>query len=313
MDGDRAVLAIDIGGTKLAAAIVHADGRISHARAAATPARVGATAILAAAGALGREVRETGRSDGLEIAAVGVGAAGLIDRPRGVVLYATDNLVGWTGTAVADALQTIFQLPVTVDNDVNALALGEQHFGAGRGLDHTLYVAVGTGIGGAMILNSQLWHGATFSAGEIGHLVVDYQGARRCSCGQRGHLEAYTAGPALAARYCELVASIEQLDLREVAARAQSGDRLAQQAIAEGGRVLGLALAGLLCTIDPQALIIGGGVSELGPEWWEPLTAALRASVLPGPRDVVIKHAELGITAVLSGAAWLALHAAEEP
>ncbi len=304
-------LAIDIGGTKLAAAIVHASGRVTHVHATATPARAGSAAVLAAVSTLGRQVREAGRRDNIEIAAIGVGTAGLIDHTRGVVLYASDNLLGWKGTTVAEALQAVFRLPVTVDNDVNALALGEQHVGAGRGFEHVLYVAVGTGIGGAVVLNGQLWRGATFSAGEIGHMVVDYQGVRRCSCGQSGHLEAYTAGPALVARYRELTASDEQFDLREVATRARSGDVLARQAIAEGGRVLGLALAGLLCAVDPQALIIGGGVAELGPEWWDPLVAALRANALPGPREIVIKAAELGLFAVLSGAGWRALQSSK--
>jgi glucokinase len=224
-----------------------------------------------------------------------------------VITYASDNLPGWTGTDLAAAFSEAFGLPVSVDNDVNAMALGERIFGAGRGFEHALYLTVGTGVGGALVQDGKLWRGSTWTAGEIGHLLVSWDGRRRCSCGYTGHLEAYCAGPALAARYAEQASLADPPDLRDIAARASTGDDLARETIAEGATILGLALGGLLSVLDPQAVIVGGGVVELGEVWWRPLEAAVRAAPMPGPARVVLRRAELGVHAVLAGAGWMAL------
>lgn len=299
-------LGIDIGGTKIAAALVRPDGQIAVRDRVPTPVGHGADAILHAAIKLGKDlVAVTAPSD--HLVAVGVGAAGHIDHQRGRVVYAADTLPGWGGAAVGDAFETAFSVPVVVDNDVNAMALGEQQFGAGRSFSSALYVTVGTGVGGAIILGGNLWRGTNWAAGELGHLVLDHDGTRRCSCGARGHVEAYTAGPAIAAHYHKLAGADRSMDLRAVTALAQRGDVHAQQAIREGAQMLGTALAGLLSVLDVEAVIIGGGVAELGEAWWQPLERALRASLLPGPQRVALRRAELKNDAVVVGAAWLAL------
>jgi len=300
------VLGIDIGGTKIAAALVSAEGQIAARQRVGTPVGQGADAILHAAVDLSKRLLAT-VPPGDEVVAIGVGAAGHIDHTRGRVVYAADTLPNWGGAEVGTALKQAFGLPVVVDNDVNAMALGEYHFGAGRQFPNGLYVTVGTGVGGALILGGEIWRGTNWAAGELGHLVLDYDGARRCSCGAHGHLEAYTAGPALAARYKALAGGMEPIDLRTVAALAHEGDTVAQQVIAEGARMLGTGLSGLLNVLDVNALIVGGGVAELGERWWMPLEAALRANPLPGPRRVALRRAELGTGAVVVGAAWLAL------
>lgn len=300
-------LGIDIGGTKIAAALVNAAGQIVARERMGTPVNQGADAILNAAIMLGRNLRAA-VPPGDEVVAVGVGAAGHIDHACGRVVYAADTLPGWGGAEVGPVLKQALNLPVVVDNDVNAMALGEQQFGAGRQFPNAVYVTVGTGVGGALILSGELWRGTHWAAGELGHLVLQYNGTRRCSCGAQGHLEAYTAGPVLVARYNERGGSDTPLDLRTVAARAAHGDRQAQQIITEGGHMLGIGLGGLLNVLDVQALIIGGGVAELGERWWAALEAALRSNPLPGPRSVALRRAGLGVDAVVIGAAWLALH-----
>ncbi len=298
-------LGIDIGGTKIAAALVAPDGTMSALHRVPTPVRAGPAAILRAALAVGREVLAS--AEGGQVVAVGVGSAGQVDHERGVITYATDNLPGWAGTDLAGAIWDAFELPVAVDNDVNAMALGEHQFGAGQGFGHALYVTIGTGVGGALVQDGNVWRGTTSTAGEIGHLLVAWDGKRRCSCGRTGHLEAYCAGPAIAARYAESTKSTVLLDLRDVAARAGAGDNHAREAIAEGATILGLALGGLLSVLDPAAVIVGGGVAELGTLWWQPLEAALRAAPMPGPARVALRPARLGVHAVLIGAGWLAL------
>jgi len=301
------ILGIDIGGTKIAAALVRPDGSIAAAQHVPTPAAEGARAVLEATLAAGRSVLDTAAAQGVEVLAAGVGAAGHVDHGRGVIMYAAGTLPGWAGTELRGALQAAFGLPVAVDNDVNAMALGEARFGAGRSFSHALYLTVGTGIGGAVVHGGELWRGHSWTAGEIGHLVIDWNGERRCSCGASGHLEAYAAGPAIAARYAALAGLDLPLDLYAVAQRAEAGDAIARQAISEGAQILGLALGGLLNVLDPQALVIGGGVTQLGGRWWQPLEAALRANPMPGPARIVLRHAQLGMEAVLIGAAWLAL------
>jgi glucokinase len=292
-------LGVDIGGTKIAAALVGADGAARMRQVVATPFAGGAAAILAAA--LDLSCRVLAQASEFDITAVGVGSAGEIDADRGVVTYASDNLPGWAGLALADEFTAATGLPALIDNDVNALAVGEARFGAGRGWHDILCVAVGTGVGGALVLGGRLHRGVHWAAGEIGHLIAAWNGDRVCSCGRAGHLEAYTSGPALTARYRELSGrpQAEALDLRTVGMRARAGDLLALRVIAEGAEILN--------ALDPQALVIGGGVAELGDLWWPALEAALRSNPIPGPAKIVLRPAQLGADAVLIGAAWLAM------
>lgn len=298
-------LGVDIGGSKIAAALVAPDGTTSQILRTSTPVGAGPQAILEAALTLGRTVLTNAVDQ--QVVAVGIGSSGHVDHRRGVITYAADTLPGWAGTDLTEAFGTGFNLPVSVDNDVNAMALGEQRFGAGQGFDDALYLTVGTGVGGAMVQQGRLWRGVTHTAGEIGHLMVAWDGKRRCSCGQFGHLEAYCAGPAIAAHYAERAGMIDQIDLREVVTRATAGDELACETIAEGAMILGLALGGLLSVLDPAAIIIGGGVAELGDLWWHPLQQMIRKAPMPGPSHIALRQAELGVHAVLIGAGWMAL------
>jgi glucokinase len=300
-------LGIDIGGSKIAAAIVGSDGSVAEPMIAPTPVVNGPAAILETVVTLCRRLLETGATQGRIVSAVGIGSAGHVDHTNGVIVYASGTLPGWAGTALAVQLQTALGLPVIVENDVNALAIGESRFGAGQPFDEALYVAVGTGVGGAMMREGRLWRGVSFCGGEIGHLVVDWDGIRRCSCGLTGHLEAYTAGPALAERYRALAGLDLAPDLRVVAERARNGDMIARTVIVEGARILGLALGGLLSALDPQALIIGGSVPEIGNLWWTSFEQALRTSPMPGPARIALRPAQLGAYAVVIGAGWIAL------
>jgi glucokinase len=306
-------IGVDIGGSKIAAAIVGSDGSVAEQMSAPTPVAGGQAAILETVIRLCRGLLETATVQGQTISAVGVGSAGHVDHERGVITYASGTLPGWAGTALAAHLQTALDLPVVVENDVNALAIGESRFGAGQSFDEALYVAIGTGVGGAIVREGRLWRGASFCGGEIGHLVVDWDGMRRCSCGLPGHLEAYTAGPALAERYRALAGLDVAPDLRVVAERARNGDVIARTALLEGARILGLALGGLLSALDPQALIIGGSVPDSGPLWWAAFETALRSSPMPGPARIALHPAQLGAHAVVIGAGWMALGENEEP
>jgi glucokinase len=303
---EQRVIGVDIGGTKIAAALVARDGRSADCQTIPTPAQEGPTAILNAIVGLVSHMRDQARTRGVEAAAIGVGTAGQVDIQRGVITYSVDILPRWAGTQIRAILAEQLRLPVAVDNDVNAMALGELRFGAARGLKHTLYAAVGTGIGGALTFDGHLWRGSNWTAGELGHTVAVWNSDRRCNCGATGHLEAYAAGPAMAAEYARRCRQTPSDDLRPVLAAAERGDSVAKAVLAEGAAVLGSVLGGLINVFDPEALIVGGGVAQPGELWWKPFEAAVRANPLPGPQRIAIHHAQLGAQATLIGAAALA-------
>lgn len=303
----RAVIGIDIGGTKIAAGIVSATGEVTQVLRAHTPSEQGADAILTSCIELAIQLRTTANAQGIEIVAVGVGAGGQIDVTTGRVHYATAVIPGWSGAEIVRTLEQALSLPARADNDVNVLALAEHRFGAAKPYRNVLFVAVGTGIGGALILDNQLSHGASYSAGEIAHLLVDYRGERICNCGLPGHLEGYTCGPAIAQRYSILANLVAPCTLQEVAQRAAQGDRLALAAIEEGARILGKALMGVLSLLDPQALVIGGGVTNLGDGWWQPLLAEIRANPLPSVAQLPVLKAALKQHSAVVGAGALVM------
>lgn len=305
------VAALDIGGTKTAAALVDHDGRLLHRHTAPTPAAAGPAAVLdAAAAAVARLA-----TDGGPYSAAGAGSAGLIDAAAGTVLSATAALPGWAGTALRDELGRRLGVPVAVDNDVHAHALGESWRGAAAGRTHVLLVAAGTGIGGSLVLAGRIHRGARSAAGHLGHMPVPAAAGRPCPCGGTGHAEGVAAGPAMAAEYRrrtgEAATSGPVADggLAAVAERAAAGEPVAAAVLEEGAVALGEAVGGLVNAIDPQLVLVTGGVSRCGPAWWRPLRTAIAATTLPPLADVPVVPGALGDDAALLGAARLALGA----
>ncbi|MGY0002329.1 ROK family protein [Micromonospora sp. I033] len=290
------LVGIDIGGTKTAAALVDRSGRVLQRREAPTPARSGPEAVLDAAARLAADLV------GAAAGPVGVGTAGTVDPTTGSIRYATDSLPGWTGTPVAGALAARLGRPVRVTNDVNAAALGECWAGAGRDRAHVLMVAVGTGLGGAVVRNGRVEAGARGAAGEVGHLPAPGAERLRCGCGRHGHLEAIASGSGLAAAYATETGA--QVTGRTVADRAAAGDGVARRVVDRAGTVLGAALAGLVALLDPDAVLVSGGAAgTLLPA----ASAAYAAELAAGWADVPLLPATLGADAVLVGAARLAM------
>ncbi|GAA3724273.1 glucokinase [Spinactinospora alkalitolerans] len=294
-------IGIDVGGTKVAGGVVDREGEVRGHLVAPTPTTGGPEALLDTIADLVAELRRSGSAP---ICGVGVGTGGVIDHARGRVASATDLLPGWAGTHVGPRLRRRTGLPVAVDNDGNTHALGELRFGAARTLHDVLFAAVGTGVGGALAIGGALRRGPHHTAGEIGHLPAPGAEGLRCSCGGTGHVEAGAAGPAIAERYRRFGGA--PLDLRAVAARAREGDAAAGRAIAEGARILGRSLAGLAAVLDPQAVVVGGGVAEIGEQYWEPLRSAFHDEPHVAAAGTPIVPAQLGSRASIVGAAALA-------
>ncbi len=299
---DHWTLGIDVGGTKIAAALIDAEGHLHGLRIVPTLAHEGAEAILGRIVALARAViAETSVTP----AAVGVGTGGQVDPATGEIVFATELLPGWTGLPLARRLREVLGLPVHVANDVHAMALGEATYGAGRGVRYGLYVAVGTGIGGGWVLDGRLYYGRSGLAGSVGHVKVEPDG-RPCTCGGRGCVEQYASGPAIAGHYRRLRGLAAAPDGQEVVAAMGAGDALARFAVQEAGRWLGLALASLVHAMEPDAIIIGGGIAAAGEPFFSAIRAGLARHALPSARSTPVIPAALGPRAGVIGAGVLA-------
>ncbi len=299
------VAALDIGGTKTAAALVGRDGRLAAAASAPTPGDRGPQAVLATAAGLVETLADAAKQGGQRIVGLGVGSAGVIDARAGTVLSATDVLRDWAGTRVADRLGELSGIPlVRVDNDVHAHALGEAWVGAAAEADSALFVGVGTGVGASLVIGGRVWHGARNVAGHFGHMPVPHASGLPCVCGGSGHVEAIAAGPAMVAAYNRR-AGADLTSLVQVRDLAVGGDNLARLALETGARALGCAIGGVANLVDPRVVVLGGGVVGAGPAWWDPMEAALRGELLPPLQDLPVAPAQLGPSAALVGAAGL--------
>lgn len=306
------VLALDIGGTKISAALVSAPApehgdhgaapRLERVATTPTPAAAGPQAILSAALDLAERVREH-RS----IAAVGVAAAGVIDAGRGRVTHATGSLTGWAGTDLATPVAARCGAPVSVLNDVHAHGIGEARYGVGRDRSSLLLVAVGTGIGGCHVVDGSALLGARGAAGHLGHLAVPEAAGVPCPCGRTGHLEGLASGPGIVRLARRLGADSQVTDGHALARAARSGDAAAREAYRLAGFATGRVIGGLLNTLDAEVVALTGGVAEVGSPWRE----ALRAGVAHDAMDVVastpLLPASAGSHAALLGAAARAL------
>ncbi|MHA6508432.1 ROK family protein [Tessaracoccus sp. Y1736] len=292
---------VDLGGTKIAVAVVAPDGSMGEVMTAPTPALAGGEAVLDAVADL--VTRVTRGIDG--VAGVGVGTAGVVDATRGSIISATDTFASWVGTDIAAGLRSRLGWDATraveVRNDVDAHALGEAWLGAGRGRSSMLMVAVGTGVGGAVVLDGRLWTGAHHVAGEMGHIPTPGAEGLRCPCGVDGHLEAVAAGPAIERAYAAVAG--ETLPGPQIMAFAATGAEPARRVVTEAAVALGRAIAGVATVLDPECVVIGGGVARAGDEWWAPLRDACRGEVVPVLKGLAILPAALGPEAAILGAA----------
>jgi glucokinase len=309
-------IGVDVGGTKIAAGVVEPDGTLVEKVLRETPAReTRATedAIIAVVGELRR------RHD---IEAVGIGAAGYIDEKRATVLFAPN--LAWRDEPLRATIEGAVGIPVVVENDANAAAWGEFRFGAGADVDDLLMVALGTGIGGGIVLRGELFRGTFGIAGEFGHVKMVPDG-RLCGCGNRGCWEQYASGKALVHEVREVAdtgsptaavileaagGDIAAITGQMVTAAAQDGDRLCMEAFDTIGGWLGRGLADLASIFDPGVVIIGGGVSEAGDLLMDPARRTFQRELSGrGHRpEMEIRLAALGNAAGMSGAADLARH-----
>ena len=303
------VVAIDIGGTKIASALVtlHAAERplVEFYEKIPTEAKQGGEHVLARAIASAKRVMEVA---GGELDGIGVSSGGVIDPRTGDVTYANDMMPGWGGTHLGAELAAACGLPTRVLNDVHAHALGEARWGAGREAASCLVVAVGTGIGGAFAERGRIMLGAHNEAGHIGHVSCSDAAGVPCQCGATGHLETIACGPGIIARYAELggetvLADGTKIDGAVIDARAAAGDEAARAAEARSGHAIGEVLGSLTNMFDPTCIILSGSVAQCGPAWHDAMDAGWVEAVMPPCAATPIVSGDLGGDAPLIGAA----------
>lgn len=290
-------LGIDLGGTGIKGGLVSRTGELLLEGSVRTPVERGRDGILQSLTSLIADLLQRTEA---QPAAIGIGSAGRIDHRSGKVIYATDNLPGWTGTNLADIVSSRFGLPVVADNDVNAAAVGEAWVGAVPGVRSFAFVALGTGVGGALVEEGRLLHGARGGAGEVGHFIL-HPGGFACNCRQFGCLEQYCSGTALTRAAKRIDSSWSSRTLME---QCNLGDARAEQVI--DGFVADLA-AGLISIrnmFDPAVIVIGGGLIESRAVWWNRLRSAIAAAT---PKELPLVPASLGNRAGIVGAAKLAM------
>ena len=306
----RPALAVDVGGTKLAAGVVEAGGRVVTWAQVPTPRDVDAEQLWRTLEALvDRVLGEAGRTAPASLAGVGAGCGGPMDWPAGIV--SPLNIPAWRSFPLRSRLQARLPgIPVRVHNDAICLVAGEHWRGAGRGAGNVLGMVVSTGVGGGLILDGRVIEGASGNAGHIGHVVVDPDGGPVCACGARGCLEAIARGPALAAWAHTQGWRQGQPDAtaKDLADDAAQGHPVGLAAMRRAGRALGIAIASATYLCDLEVVSIGGGLSQAGAMLFEPLQESLHAHAkLPFVRQVRVVPAALGRSAGLVGAAALIL------
>lgn len=308
---------IDLGGTKILTAVATDDGAWLAYDRRPTEADLGRDEVVAhIIASLRASISSAG---GTPVKAIGIGAAGPIDFERGVIVSAP-NLIGWKDVPLGALISMALGCPAVLENDANAAALGEWTYGAGRGARNMVYVTISTGIGGGLILDGRLYRGATGGAGELGHTLIDEHGPR-CGCGARGCVEAMASGPAIATMAEELVRNGGSSVLSEAAAHgaltseavaraAAEGDEGAHRVIVRAGHYLGLAMTVWANLFDPDVIVVGGGVSQIGATLLDPAVKVLRSRAIGTvAKHVRIVPGELGDKAVCAGVLALARQA----
>jgi glucokinase len=296
------IAAVDIGGTKIAVGVVDDDGRVLARRQAPTDPQNYSSAL----DAIAHMLRETARDASVAITGIGIGSTGPVDPIRGE-FGDVDFLPGWRGKSPVRDLEQIFQVRVALENDGDAAALGEAGWGAGRNRTRLIYVTVGTGIGGGIVLDGKLYRGVDGAHPEVGHQVIDPAGPQ-CSCGFHGCWEALAAGPAMVA-WLETHAPADYkhragMTAKKICELAQQGDAVALQAVEHEALYLGLGLANLINLFTPDAIVLSGSVMKSAPLFMDRIHAVIHSGCRFVPADKTeLTLASLGEDTNLIGAA----------
>src|SRR6478672_9763651 len=315
----RYIVGVDLGGTKIFAGALSEDGKTQHGmRSIPTASELGAEGVAERIvglieGVILDMIGETGAARE-DFMGIGVGAPGPLDREKGLVIVAPN--LGWRNYPLRDRVQSALGIPTTLDNDANCATLGEWWQGAARGGNTVVGMTIGTGVGGGIIIDGKLHHGASDVAGEIGHTTIDLNG-RHCKCGNYGCIEAYASGPAIAVRAREVLVReetasllpsmvggrLEAITAETVYKAAAKGDAVASEIVRDTARYLGAGIANLLNIVNADVVVVAGGVTQAGETLFTPMRAEVRRRAFrPAVEATRIVAGELPGTAGVVGA-----------
>ena len=311
-------IGIAVGGTNVKIALVDDNGKIIYSNSVPTYAKMGYEYTVNNIKQAIKDLMKETNTTPSDIEGIGFDFPGQVDCKTGVVKLAP-NIPGWVNVPIAQMIEDEFHIPTRIDNDVRCAALGELKFGAGRGCENFICITVGTGIGSGIVINGKVVRGATNAAGELGHIKLQMNGGPICGCGDTGCLEAFASGPAIVAMAQEYIKGGKSTKFREMAAveggeitpymvakAAEEGDPVAKRIFEIVGEYIGIGLTSVINLLNPERVIIGGGVAESGELLLGPIRKTIkeRAMVVAG-NAVEIVPAQLGNSAGVIGASML--------
>lgn len=311
-------IGIDVGGTNVKIALVDENGKIIYSNSVPTYAKMGYEYTVNNIKQAIKDLMKETETQPKDIQGIGFDFPGQVDYKTGVVKLAP-NIPGWVNVPIAQMIEEEFHIPTKIDNDVRCAALGEMLFGAGRGCENFVCITVGTGIGSGLVVNGQIVRGASNAAGELGHIKLQMKDGPICGCGDTGCLEAFASGPSIVAMAQDYIKGGKSTKFREMAAAeggeitpymvakaAEAGDPVAKRIFEIVGEYIGIGLTSVINLLNPEKVIIGGGVAEAGDLLFNPIRKTIkeRAMVVAG-EAVEIVPAQLGNSAGVIGASML--------
>ena len=300
-------IGIDVGGTNVKIALVDDKGSIIYSNSVPTRAELGYEYTVNNIKQAIHDLLTETKLSTKDIEGIGFGFPGQVDYKAGIVRNAP-NIPGWVEVPIAKLIEDEFHIPTRVDNDVRCAALGELNYGAGKGCENLICITVGTGIGSGLIVNGKLVRGASNAAGEIGHIKLEMNGGPLCGCGDTGCLEAFASGPSIVAMANEFreMANGGAITPYIVCEAAKAGDPVAQRIFTIMGEYIGIGMASVVNLLNPERIIVGGGVAEAGDFLLNPLKETLLKRAMKVAGSVVeVVPAQLGNNAGVIGASLL--------
>jgi glucokinase len=307
----KAYIGIDLGGTNIKSGLTDSDGHILTSELIASPVDDGASAVKSALLDTASKLLHYAEKANMEVVSIGVGSPGGIDSEKGIVLGTTPNIPDWKGTNLKKLFEDQFHIPIFVDNDANLFLLAEHLYGAAKGYNHVVGLTIGTGIGGALIINGEIYRGSGFVGAEIGHMPIVVDG-KKCKCGLKGCLECYANATALVKSYRSRVRTAnrdittQDITTRDIFQLASKSDPIANEVIDNWCEYLSTGIAACVNLLNPQLVVLGGGVAEAGSLLRTKVESSLQNKVLPvALTNLRVKIAKLGNKAGLLGGASL--------
>ena len=314
---DDYVIGVDLGATNIISLLISEDGKVVARDTRKTMGAKGKKKTISQIITSAKDVLKKGEEEGVStesIMGLGIGGPGPINSDGGVI-HIAPNIPGWVNTNLVEELECEFDLPVYLENDANAAALGEWWLGAGKGIDNLVLITLGTGVGGGIIIDGEVLHGARHTAGEIGHMVIR-EGGLLCGCGNHGCLEAYASGNAVAKRTVRAIKKgektvltdlvknkLEDITCKLVYDKARDGDKLCKQIVEETGKYLGVGITNIINIINPEMVILGGGIAKAGGLLFKPVRKYVKEHAFTAAMEgVKIVPAALGVNAGAIGA-----------